>query len=1086
MLGTVTVTPANLSPGNAAAPVCLVLIRRLLGVGLLAALIASAPQRVKSAEGGATVAAAEVTSVEQLARMGTNVFAVRPVTARVEAVVIFVSPSARRLYVQEGEIGVQVNLTNSVSRFRVGQRVELTGKVDAFQPMPRFISASARVLGEGSLPVAKESSAHQFALGRDLLRLVKVRGVVRDMRSERTGLGLLLTAEGLPFEYLIQFAPGPLPREWLDAEIEAEGFAVASYTAAGKLVDFRFSTSTTNSIRVLQPGNPNFFDRPLLTIAEAARQPRAWQPRHKVAGTVTFHRGSDLYIDDGTNVMHINPINLLHKPTEGESLLHEPQTLLRPGDRVEVIGVRQNWYFLAPMLLHAEYRRIGTGPPVQPLRVTAADLKGGRFAGKLVSIRARLLNQRSWGERSTQRHLMVLQTGDEVFQAAWSGDSPVKWDSKLDSYVEVTGINEAQSGQLKDRITFELRLRGPDDLTPAADPPFWERPGLRKPLLAGVSVAGVAAGLILMQRRQMRRLRASEERFRALIEHSFDVTMVLNAQGTVKYLSPSGARLFGEVASRPGMNIESVVDPQDLPSILAAHQEVLQEPGRSRQVGPYRMRTRDDGVRYAEATGTNCTHVPGVEGVVVNLRDITERELAKQELERRVAERTSELVAANTRLTREIADRARAEKVQRALYAISEAIHGVDNLPSLYRRIHEIVGTLMPARNFFLALHDAATDVVTFPYHQDELDPPPQPRRGHRGITEYVLRTGRATLADLVEIQRLKDAGEYEQTGAPALIWLGVPLCGGGHPFGVMAVQDHHNPRAYGEEERQILGFVAEQTSLAIERKRAEHELKVALAAEKELNELKSTFVSMVSHEFRTPLEVILSSSNILDRYLDRLPSEKRAAQLRAIRTSVHRMSGLINDVLLLAKFDAGRLSCAPAPINLETVCLRAIGEVETAASREGAIQFQSAGAHADACADESLLQHILVNLLGNALKFSPPDQAVAFTLTRRGRDAVFAIHDRGCGIPDEDRSRLFTAFYRGSNTGHTHGTGLGLVIAKRCVDLHGGTIGCVSAGGTGTTFTVTLPVFEEAHFHECRAEAPFARLPDATEVEPA
>ncbi len=1084
MLEIVTTTSANLRC-SAADPAFIHVIRRIVCLGLSVALLVGLPVRISGAEGEATVAVPEVTSIEQLARIGTNVFALSPVPARVEAVIIFVSPSMRRLYVQEGEIGVQVNLTNSVSGFHVGQRVELTGKVEAFQPMPRFVSASARVLGEGSPPVPKESSAHRFALGRDLLRLVKLRGIVRDMRSERGGLGLLLTSEGLPFEYLIQSAPGPLPRDWLDAEIEAEGFAVASYTAAGKLIDFRFNTSTTNSIRLLQPGNPNFFDRPLLTIAEAARQPRAWQPRHKVAGTVTLHRGADLYIDDGKDVMHVSSMNLLYKPTQGESLPHEPQTPLQPGDRVEVIGVRQNWYFLAPMLLHAEYRRVGTGPPVQPVPVTPDDLKAGRFAGKLVSIRARLLNQRSWGERSTQRHLMVLQAGDEVFQATWAGDSPAKWDCKLDSYVRITGINEAQSGQIKDRITFELRLRGPEDLMAVPAPPFWARSGVRMPLLAGVSVAVVAGALILMQRRQMCRLRASEERFRALIEHSFDVTMVLNANGTVKYLSPSGTSLFGEISSKAGSGIASVVYPDDLPRILAAHNEVLKEPGRSQQVSRYRVVTQADGVRYAEAIGTNCLHVPGVEGVVVNLRDITERELAQQELERRVAERTSELVSANTRLTREIADRARAEKVQQALYAISEAIHGVDNLPSLYRRIHEIVGTLMPARNFFLALHDASTDVVTFPYHQDELDPPPPPRNGRRGMTEYVLRTGRAALAGLAEIQRLKDKGEYEQTGAPALIWLGVPLCGAGRPFGVMAVQDHRNPKAYDEEEKQILGFVAEQTALAIERKRAEHELKVALAAEKELNELKSTFVSMVSHEFRTPLEVILSSSNILDRYLDRLAPEKRAAQLRAIRTSVHRMSGLIDDVLLLAKFDAGRLSCNPASINLEIFCARTIAEVETAASREGAIQFHRAGAHADACADESLLQHILVNLLGNALKFSPPGQAVEFTLTRRGRDAEFAIRDCGCGIPEADQARLFTAFYRGSNTGHTHGTGLGLLIAKRCVDLHGGAIGCVSAAGTGTIFTVMLPIFEETPCFPLRVEEGKVRTPDDSELEP-
>jgi signal transduction histidine kinase len=430
-------------------------------------------------------------------------------------------------------------------------------------------------------------------------------------------------------------------------------------------------------------------------------------------------------------------------------------------------------------------------------------------------------------------------------------------------------------------------------------------------------------------------------------------------------------------------------------------------------------------------------------------------------LERRIAERAGELLTANQHLKREVAERARAEKVQRALYAISEAIHSVEDLPSLYKRIHEIIGTLMPAGNFYIALQESETEMVSFPYHRDEMDPPPQARKGRRGMTEYVLRTGRAALADLDEIDRLKAAGEYIQSGAPAKIWLGVPLSSGGRPFGVMALQDHHNERVYGEEEKQILSFVAGQTALAIERKRAESDLRIALAAEKELSQLKSSFVSMVSHEFRTPLEVILSSSNILDRYLERLPPEKRAAQLRAIRKSVHRMNDLIDDVLFLGKFDAGALCCQPVPLDLPAFCRRAAAEIESAAARQGAIVFTTTDDNAEATADEGLLQHILTNILSNAVKYSPLDRTVQFTLHRRGTDAQFIIQDQGCGIPAADQARLFTAFYRGSNVGQTSGSGLGLVIAKRCVDLHGGTIECQSEQGAGTTFTVTLPLFD-------------------------
>ena len=272
-------------------------------------------------------------------------------------------------------------------------------------------------------------------------------------------------------------------------------------------------------------------------------------------------------------------------------------------------------------------------------------------------------------------------------------------------------------------------------------------------------------------------------------------------------------------------------------------------------------------------------------------------------------------------------------------------------------------------------------------------------------------------------------------------------------------------------QRRHLLRLRASEREVA-EREQAETGLRQALAAEKELHELKGSFVSMVSHEFRTPLEVILSSSNILDRYLDRLAPEKRAAQLRAIRKSVHRMNDLIDDVLLLGKFDASGLSCTPAPVDLAAFCRRVANEISSASAREGVIKVTVEGLEGEATADEGLLHHMLGNLLGNAVKYSPPGRRVDLLVTRAGVDAQFIVRDRGCGIPVADQARLFTAFYRGSNVGQTPGSGLGLVITKRCVELHGGTIACASEQDVGTTFTVTLPLFDGTRVFRRRATA--------------
>lgn len=235
-----------------------------------------------------------------------------------------------------------------------------------------------------------------------------------------------------------------------------------------------------------------------------------------------------------------------------------------------------------------------------------------------------------------------------------------------------------------------------------------------------------------------------------------------------------------------------------------------------------------------------------------------------------------------------------------------------------------------------------------------------------------------------------------------------------------------------------------------------------ALAVEKELNELKSNFVSMVSHEFRTPLGVIMVSSELLGRYLDRLSPEQRTEQLEAISENVQRMSRMMEDVLLLSRVEAGGMASRPAELNLRLFCTRVMEEVCSSAGRAGEVLFSTDEAVPRlGMGDENLVRHILTNLLSNALKYSPPGVPVHLRIHRSAGQAVFTIADRGIGIPAADQARVFDIFHRARNVGQINGTGLGLVIVKRCCDLHGGAIELESEEGKGATFTVKLPLFE-------------------------
>jgi len=254
---------------------------------------------------------------------------------------------------------------------------------------------------------------------------------------------------------------------------------------------------------------------------------------------------------------------------------------------------------------------------------------------------------------------------------------------------------------------------------------------------------------------------------------------------------------------------------------------------------------------------------------------------------------------------------------------------------------------------------------------------------------------------------------------------------------------------------RRLIGEFSQAEALALRR---ETELQV----ERELNELKNRFVSMVSHEFRTPLGITMSAVELLRNHLEQLNEAKRKELFDDIFSSTRHMAGLMEQMLVLGRVDSGKLTFRPAPIYLEGFCHRLVDESLSATHRRCPIEVKFAGELDGARADESLLRHIFSNLLSNAVKYSTAGQAVEFGVARAGVNAVFTVRDRGIGIPEEDLPRLFQAFHRATNVGEIPGTGLGLVIAKRCVELYGGAIEVRSKPGEGTTFTVTLPLFQQ------------------------
>jgi len=226
-----------------------------------------------------------------------------------------------------------------------------------------------------------------------------------------------------------------------------------------------------------------------------------------------------------------------------------------------------------------------------------------------------------------------------------------------------------------------------------------------------------------------------------------------------------------------------------------------------------------------------------------------------------------------------------------------------------------------------------------------------------------------------------------------------------------------------------------------------------------ELAELKSRFVATTSHEFRTPLSVIMSSAEMLGAYGEVWPAEKAARHLDRIRNSAVNMTRMLEDVLLLGQAESGRLEFAPGPLHLRTFCDELVASAELADGASRRVQLEVEGPDEPVVADEALLRHALGNLLSNALKYSPPDEVVTFSAHSQGDTLRFSIEDRGIGISVDDQKHLFSSFHRGANVGRIRGSGLGLSIVKHAIDLQHGTINLESELGHGTRVVVCVPL---------------------------
>jgi PAS domain S-box-containing protein len=260
-----------------------------------------------------------------------------------------------------------------------------------------------------------------------------------------------------------------------------------------------------------------------------------------------------------------------------------------------------------------------------------------------------------------------------------------------------------------------------------------------------------------------------------------------------------------------------------------------------------------------------------------------------------------------------------------------------------------------------------------------------------------------------------------------------------------------------GELEKQVKNRTLILEEAIEELEKTKKELHNALEKEKELNEMKSRFVSMASHEFRTPLTTMMSSLSLVTKYGEQSDKENQSKHVNKIKTSINNLTDILNDFLSVSKLEEGKIENMPETLNVKTYIGDIITEMQSMATNGQKLSHIHSG-NDNVFLDKKLLKNILFNLISNAIKFSPNGGLIDVTTQASNSSVRISVKDNGIGISKEDQKHLFERFFRGHNATHIQGTGLGLSILAKYVELMNGSLDFESKENSGTTFTIIIP----------------------------
>ena len=411
----------------------------------------------------------------------------------------------------------------------------------------------------------------------------------------------------------------------------------------------------------------------------------------------------------------------------------------------------------------------------------------------------------------------------------------------------------------------------------------------------------------------------------------------------------------------------------------------------------------------------------------------------------------------------DISERKRTDKIQQTISQILQASNTGSNLIDFFRFIHSSVGELMPAENFYIALHDKDANIITFPYFVDQVDKVAPPKRLGRGLTEYVLRNGKSILVNSQKDEELVQKGEVEMVGSPTSIWLGIPLKIQNATIGVLVVQDYNNPSTYSLKEQEILEVISFAISRAIERKRVEQEKSSLIEELREMNASKDKLIALISHDLRSPFNSLLGFSEILNSEYETLTHDEIQEYLKVIYESSKNLFNMTNNLLQFSRIQMGRVEYNPSKLNLAKMIRNALNMLKGNAIKKQINLMLDVENDIIVNADEDMLNSIMQNLVSNAIKFTPKGGDVKISAKKissanQQNEIEIAVQDSGIGISKSDIEMIFNnSIHSTPGTDKEYGTGLGLLLVKEFVEKNGGKLIITSKLNAGSNFNFRL-----------------------------